>query len=153
MLPPPSSLVTPIHPSDPSLGFIFSRNLLACQVDSVYMTLCNPMDCSTPGFSVYGILQARILEWVTPGDLPDSGIEPVSPAMPALQVDSSLLSHWRSPEILFSSVQFNHSNSTQCPALCDPMMQHTKLPCPSPTPRVYSNSCPLSWWCHPIISS
>ena len=27
------------------------------------------------------------------------------------------------------------------------------LPCPSPTPRVYSNSCPLSWWCHPTISS
>ena len=26
-------------------------------------------------------------------------------------------------------------------------------PCPTPTPRVYSNSCPLSWWCHPVISS
>ena len=32
-------------------------------------------------------------------------------------------------------------------------LQHTRHPCPSPTPRVYSNSCPLSWWCHPIISS
>ena len=32
-------------------------------------------------------------------------------------------------------------------------LQHTRLPCPSPTPRVYSNSCPLSWWCHPTISS
>ena len=30
---------------------------------------------------------------------------------------------------------------------------HARLPCPSPTPRVYSNSCPLSWWCHPTISS
>ena len=29
------------------------------------LTLCNPMDCSLPGFSVHGILQARILEWVT----------------------------------------------------------------------------------------
>ena len=28
-----------------------------------------------------------------------------------------------------------------------------RLPCPSPTPRVYSNSCPLNWWCHPTISS
>ena len=28
-------------------------------------TLCNPMDCSLPGFSVHGILQARIVEWVT----------------------------------------------------------------------------------------
>ena len=31
--------------------------------------------------------------------------------------------------------------------------QHTRPPYPSPTPRACSNSCPLSWWCHPIISS
>ena len=31
--------------------------------------------------------------------------------------------------------------------------QHTRLPCPSPSPGAYSNSCPLSWWCHPTISS
>ena len=32
-------------------------------------------------------------------------------------------------------------------------LQHARLPCPSPTPRVYSNSCPLSQWCHTTISS
>ena len=32
-------------------------------------------------------------------------------------------------------------------------LQHTRLPCPSPTPRAYSNSCPSSWWFHPTISS
>ena len=32
-------------------------------------------------------------------------------------------------------------------------LQHARPPCPSPTPGVYSNSCPLSWWCHPAISS
>ena len=32
-------------------------------------------------------------------------------------------------------------------------LQHTRLPCPSPTPRTYSNSCPSSQWCHPTISS
>ena len=44
-----------------------------------YPTLCDPTDCSPPGFSVRGILQARILELVaipSPGDLPDPGIEP-----------------------------------------------------------------------------
>ena len=48
----------------------------------------------------------------------------------------------------FSSVQ-------SCPTLCDPVdyVQHTGLPCPSPTPRACSNSCPLSWWCYPTISS
>ena len=30
---------------------------------------------------------------------------------------------------------------------------HARLPCPSPTPRACSNSCPFSWWCHPTISS
>ena len=32
-------------------------------------------------------------------------------------------------------------------------LQHTRPPCPSPTARIYSNSCPLSHWCHPTISS
>ena len=32
-------------------------------------------------------------------------------------------------------------------------LQHATPPCPSPTPGIYSNSCPSSWWCHPIISS
>ena len=32
-------------------------------------------------------------------------------------------------------------------------LQHARPPCPSPTPGVYSNSCPLSRWCHPTISS
>ena len=51
------------------------------------LTLCDPMDCSPPGSSVHGILQARILKWVAmPSfrDLPDPGIEPISPVSPAL---------------------------------------------------------------------
>ena len=32
-------------------------------------------------------------------------------------------------------------------------LQHARLLCPSPTPGAYSNSCPLSWWCHPTILS
>ena len=40
------------------------------------------------------------------------------------------------------------------PTLCDPRdCSITKLPCPSTTPRVYSNLWPLRWWCHPTISS
>ena len=30
-------------------------------------------------------------------------------------------------------------------------LQHTRIPCPSPTPGIFSNSCPSSWWCHPTI--
>ena len=49
-------------------------------------TLCDPVDCSPPGSSIHGILQARILEWLpfpSPGDLPNPGIEPRSPALQA----------------------------------------------------------------------
>ena len=54
----------------------------------LHLTLFDPMDCSQPGSSVNGILQARILEWVAnpfSRYLPDSGIKPGSPA---LQADS-----------------------------------------------------------------
>ena len=49
----------------------------------------------------------------------------------------------------------NISSVTQlCLTLCDPHgLQHTRPPCPSPTPRAHSNSCPSSRWCHPTISS
>ena len=40
-----------------------------------------------------------------------------------------------------------------CPTLWPHRQQHTRLPCPSLSPRVCSNSCPLIWWCHPTISS
>ena len=47
---------------------------------------CSPLDCSPPGFSVHGIFQARILEWVAiySRDLPDPGTKPKSSASPAL---------------------------------------------------------------------
>ena len=51
----------------------------------------------------------------------------------------------------FSSVQSSRS------VMSDPLQphesQHARPPCPSSTPGVHSNSCPLSWWCHPTISS
>ena len=48
-----------------------------------------------------------------------------------------------------SSVQFSHS------VMSDSLhgLQHARPPCPSPTPGVHPNPCPLSWWCHPTISS
>ena len=51
----------------------------------------------------------------------------------------------------FISVQFSHSVVSNCLQL--PESQHTRPPCPSPTPGDYSNSCPLSRWCQPAISS
>ena len=60
-------------------------------------TLCDCMDCSPPGSSVHGILQARILEWV---DMPSNpGVEPVSSA---LQADFLPLCHLRSPSLCYT---------------------------------------------------
>ena len=53
--------------------------------------------------------------------------------------------------LLFSSVQF--SRSVVSDSLRPHGLQHARLPCPSPTPGAYSNSCPSSWWCRPTISS
>ena len=49
------------------------------------------------------------------------------------------------------SVQFSRSVASD--SLQPQGLQHGRPPCPSPTPRVYSNSCPSSRWCHPTISS
>ena len=92
-----------------------------------------PMDCSPPGFSVYGISQARILGWVLPfpslGDLPNPGIKPVSPRG---QVDSLLMSqslpHQGSPGALVNHKQmaqvFRPSSDRVCRA--DTQVLHTE---------------------------
>ena len=95
------------------------------------------MDCGPSGSSVHGISQARILEWVA---IPFSkgsshpGIEPRSPTLWADSLPGE-------PQGLFLS-QFSLSvvsNSLQTHGL-----QKARLPCPSPTPRDYSNSCPYN---------
>ena len=76
-------------------------------VDQSCPTLCNPMDCSPPGFSVHEILQERILEWVAipfTRDLPDSGIEPRSLAS---QIDSLPSEPPGKPSPTCSHIQFS----------------------------------------------
>ena len=144
------------------------------------LTLCDPMDHNLPGSSVQGIFRQEYwsgLAFLSPGDLPDPGIEPGSCT---LQADS-LLSEppWKQPkcpsidwirkmqkhtqkyysaikksEILpfaamwmkLQNIQFS-SAAQSCLTLCDPVncSTPTRPPCPSPTPGVYPNPCPLSW--------
>ena len=77
------------------------------------------------------------LPFPSPGDLPNPGIEPTSPALAG--------------GLFTTSVQFSRS------VVSDPLRphesQHARPPCPSPTPRVHWNSHPSSRWCHPAISS
>ena len=81
-------------------------------------TLCNPMDCSLPGSSVHGILQARILERPPPGDLSNLAIEL-----------TSLMSHALAGGFFTTSSTCEAHCcclvAQSCPTLCDPMDHST----------------------------
>ena len=145
-----------------SVWMICAIHVCVCNAKSFqsWPTLCNSMDCSHPGSSVHGILQAKIwsgLPCPSPEDLTDPGIEPVSLRSPALadrlylQCNENATVHIGKPIHAAHLVQFSH------PVMYDSLwthgLQHDRLPCPSTTPGAYSNSCPSSQWCHPTISS
>ena len=126
-----------------------------CLVAQSRLTLCNPMGYSLPGSSLHGIL-SRQEHWSgmpcrPPGDLPNPGIEPESLMYPALA--GRFFTSWATWEVRgkVSSVQFNRAVMSD--SLQPHGLQQTRLPGPSLIPRAYSNSCPLSQWCHPTISS
>ena len=82
-------------------------------VAQLCLTLCNSMDCSPPGSSVHGILQARILEWITipfSRDLPNPGIKLESLA---LQADSLLSEPQRKPHELLQTGTELHDTEEQ----------------------------------------
>ena len=64
----------------------------------------------------------------------------------AKAIFTSMTSLLKAPSVQFSSV------AQSCPTLWHHESQHARPPCPSSTPGVYSNPCPLSRWCHPAIS-
>ena len=150
---------------------LFSRSVVS---DSLW-----PHDCSPPGSSVHGILQARMLEWVAIFSSRGS-----SQARNRVQVSCFgrwILYCWATREwddapfsfltlpvkwpSSLSSLQFitlingdkHRSVQLSCSVVSDSLrphgLQHTRLPCPSSTPGVHSNWCPLSQWCHPAISA
>ena len=62
-----------------------------------------------------------------------------------------IISTWTYFYLLYQSVQF--SLSVESDSSLPHGLQHSRAPCPSPTPGAYSSSCPSSWWCHPTTSS
>ena len=123
-----------------------------CLVAKSYLTVCGPVDGSPSGSSVHGISQARILKWVAILYCRGS---PRSRDQTCVSCIGKWILYpcatWKALFFQFSSVQF--SRSVMSDSLRPHELQHARLPCPSPTPGVYSNSCPSSQWCHPTISS
>ena len=82
------------------LPLIFSISIVESESEFTEScpTLCEPMNCSLPGFSIHWIVQARVLEWgafPSPEDLPNPGVELGSPALPS--------------SLFFSHLKFNPS--------------------------------------------
>ena len=185
--------------------------LMKVKVAQLCLTLCNPRDCSLPWFSVHGISQARILEWVAislsrgsshprdwykgpiPTSLPSGTLASSCPRTWGLHPGTEL--YWKAVRLVYISCSvkspfvFNHldisiyifqiqlcifgvifdsslflrggvlspsvqfSHSVVSNSLRPHELQHARPPCLSTTPAVYPNSCPLSQWCHPTISS
>ena len=108
------------------------------------------------------------LPLLSPGDLLTLGIKPGSPALAGRFFTTEppeKITCWRSVCIInhhrltsrYSVISFSSVRSLNPVWLSDSLWphesQHARPACPSLTPRVYSNPCPLSWWCHTAISS
>ena len=114
--------------------------------------LFDPMDWSPLGSSIHGILQVRILEWF-PLSYSRGSSWPRDWTWISC-IAGRFFTVWATREAYykaFNSVQF--SCSVESDFLWPHGLQHARPPCPSPTPRIYSNSSPLTQWCHPTISS
>ena len=130
---------------------IFLQYLLSCccLVTKLCLTLFS-MDFGLPDTSVHGISQARILEWSAISF--SRGSFWLRDWTNIFCIGRQILYHWATREVQYLlSVQFSHSVISDSLPPHEP--QHARPLCPSPTPRVHPNPCPLSWWCHPTTSS
>ena len=91
--------------------------MCGCSVSQSCLTLCNSVDCSLPGSSVHGILQARTLTWVAipfswvggGGNLPEPGIKPGSSALQTNSSPSEPPGHLEKETILTAKDAATHS--------------------------------------------
>ena len=99
-----------------------------------------------PGMDCHAFLQAN---FSTQGSNP--GLPHCSQILYCLSHQKLMWNNRWGEKRFTSSIQFSHSVVSN--SLGPHGLQHTRPTCPSPNPRAYSNSCPLSRWCHPTISS
>ena len=130
---------------NPGAGCHFLLQCMKVKSESEVAQSCptpsDPMDCSLPGSSVPGIF---------PGKSTGVGCHFLLQGIFLTQGLSPGLLHCM--QMLYS-LTYQFSGSVMSNSLRPHRLQHARLPCPSPTPRAYSNSCPLSRQCHPTISS
>ena len=94
-------------PKDPWLFFPSCLGVSLCSITQSCPTLCDPMDCSPPGSSVHGILQARILEWIAISSSRGSS-RPSDHKTPLSHFLSNHYSFFRGGNFFFLKVTLNH---------------------------------------------
>ena len=112
-------------------------------------TLCDPVDCGPLGSSVHGISQARILRWVASSCSRRSFWPRDQTCACCVSCTASRFFTTGPLGKLYTLVLYCCSVTQSCLTHHGP--QHARSPCPSPSPGVCWNSCPLNWWCHPTV--
>ena len=102
-------------------------------------------------YTIHRILQARILEWVVVSF--SRGSSQTRDQTQVSHIAGGFFTRWATREAPSTEYSVLFSLSVVSDSLQPHELQHSRPPCPSPTPRVHSNSCPWSRWCHPAISS
>ena len=138
------------------LPFRFSLSCIGEGNDNPLQCSCleNPRDRRAWGTAVYGVIQSQTwLKWLSSSS--SRSLESFLRQPFSLNSENKYYWLWRFLANHLSAISFSvqFSHSVMSDSLWSHGLQHTRPPCPSPTPRVYSYSCPLSRWYHPIISS
>ena len=102
-------------------------------------------------YTIHRILQARILEWVAVSF--SRGSSQTRDQTQVSRIAGGFFTRWATREAPSTEYSVQFSCSVVSDSFWPHELQHSRHPCPSPTPGVHSNSCPWSWWCHPAISS
>ena len=124
------------------IEFIYLTCIHACSVIQSRPTFCGPTDCSPPSFSVHGIFSARILErlpFPPPGDLPDLGLEPESPALVGgfftlSHLGVAYLTYQKTKDCLCFLIVVAVQLLSMLDSLWPHGLQHSRLPYPSLSP-------------------
>ena len=146
---------TPVHRRTLSVCSLHVQTCVKVKVAQLFPTLWDPMD-----YTVHEIVQARILEWVA---FPFSrGSSQPRDGTQVSFITGGFFTSWATRGTLNSRVPLPKKSMHGCwffshPVTSDSLqpreLQHSRPPCPSPSPRVYPSSCSLHQWCHPAISS
>ena len=138
-----------LSPSPPAFNLSQHQGLFQWVGSSHQVAKVLGLQLRHPSFNEYSGLISFKIDWFDL--LAVQGTQEYSSAPQFKSINSSVLSLLYGPTLKQVSVQF--SRSVVSNSLRPHGLQHTRLPWPSPTPRVYSNSCPSSQRCYPTISS